>query len=303
VDEPPEVALPAAQDKHEACPADEYKLSEPHGVQNELPALPYLPAAHCAPAALEPSHVTPALQAVHVSRAVVVPPPVELPGGHSSHRLAPAPLYNLSAPQSAHALALPAEYLPAAHDFELLEPSAHSFPAGHGEQAVRVVTPSPPLVYDPALQVAQVLAPAAEYSLSSPHAAQVDFPTTLCFPAGHLVLAFEPSHAYPPGHELQVVRVLAVHVATPAQSVYDPAGQVAHDLASAAEYLVSPPQLRQLSLPMPLYVPAAQLFTAFVPSQSKPAGQAAHVWRVAAAPPSVKLFELHVAQLILPAPE
>ena len=50
----------------------------------------------------------------------------------------------------------------------MLEPSQKD-PAGHGEQVVRVVL-SPPAVLDPDGHSLQLLAPAALYFVSSPHA-------------------------------------------------------------------------------------------------------------------------------------
>ena len=88
-------------------------------------------------------------------------------------------------------------YSPAMHGVLTLEPSAHSCPGGHGEQSVRVVwsRTGPPLVKDPAGHVLHELDPAPEYSLSPPHAVQVELPAVLCFPAIHWVCVLLPSQA------------------------------------------------------------------------------------------------------------
>ena len=83
------------------------------------------------------------------------------------------------------------------HGVLTLEPSAHSCPGGHGEQSVRVVwsRTGPPLVKDPAGHVLHELDPTPEYSLSPPHAVQVELPAVLCFPAGQMFCVLLPSQA------------------------------------------------------------------------------------------------------------
>ena len=119
-------------------------------------------------------------------RVLVVPPDVNQPAPHTEHSAAEFSLHRSSAPHESHPLwsdrrLVPAkhgahdiapspEYVPLPHCVTVLEPSQKD-PAGHGEQVVRVVL-SPPEVLEPDGQSLQLLAPAALYFVSSPHAAQ-----------------------------------------------------------------------------------------------------------------------------------
>ena len=135
---------------------------------------------------LVPSHAEPAGQTLQLVRVVSSPPDVNQPASHTEHCAAEFSLHRSSAPHASHPLwsdrryvpakhgahdiAPSAEYVPLPHGVIVLEPSQKD-PAGHGEQALRVVL-SPPEVLEPDGQSLQLLAPAALYFVSSPHAAQ-----------------------------------------------------------------------------------------------------------------------------------
>jgi len=86
--------------------------------------------------------------------------------------------------------------VPPRHGVFVLEPSQLN-PAGHGEQASRVFpSVAPPVVNEPAGQVAQLVAPAVvEYFLSLPHDEHDPCPAAAKEPAAHLVWPLFPLHA------------------------------------------------------------------------------------------------------------
>ena len=72
----------------------------------------------------------------------------------------------------------------------------------------------PLAVDEPAAHVAQLLAPAALYLESPPHAEHKLLPLAAKRPAVHCVCVLLPSHDEPAGHAAHEVRVVAVPPAT-----------------------------------------------------------------------------------------
>lgn len=141
-------------------------------------------------------------------RVVDVPPSANEPTGQSSHLLLPDESeYMFGSPQLTQAGCPAPEYLPATHAAFTLDPS-HADPDGHTEHLVRAF-PSvvPPSVNIPGGQLSQLLAPASEYFLSSPHTTHADDDKNV--PGVHLDTP-PPVHVLPTGHVTHAVRVVSV---------------------------------------------------------------------------------------------
>ena len=171
----PDVNDPVAHVSHLADPFTLlYLLSAPQFEHVLDPPAENLPASHVSLSKF-PSHFDPAVQAVHPERVVDVPPVVLLPAAQNLHTELPLPgAYWLSYPHTEHECCPALENVPSRQDAFELEPSLQNIPAGHTEQSVRV-RPSalPPDVNMPIGHVSQMLAPASEYFLSSPHETQL----------------------------------------------------------------------------------------------------------------------------------
>jgi hypothetical protein len=87
---PPDVNHPGRHVLQLFAPPNEYALSSPHAVHLLLLAGLYLPAGHDM-TTLDPEHVDPASQAVHIVRvALDLPPDVKKPGPQFEHVTAPS---------------------------------------------------------------------------------------------------------------------------------------------------------------------------------------------------------------------
>jgi len=76
-------------------------LSFPHARHDAAPGGEYLPLLHFV-CALVPSHENPAAHEMHAERVVMLPPDVDIPGGHDKHVLVPTTLYLESEPHRVH---------------------------------------------------------------------------------------------------------------------------------------------------------------------------------------------------------
>ena len=221
----PDVNDPAAHVSQLADPFTLlYLLSAPQFEHVLDPPAENLPASHISLSKF-PSHLDPAVQAVHPERVVDVPPVVLLPAAQNLHTELPLPgAYWLSYPHTEHECCPALENVPSRQDSFELEPSLQNMPAGHTEQSVRV-RPSalPPDVNMPIGHVSQMLAPASEYFLSSPHGTQLPLDTYV--PAAHFEGLLEVPHMEPSGQTLQDVRVNSSRNEIP-PSVKYPTGQV-----------------------------------------------------------------------------
>ena len=136
-------------------------------------------------------------------RDEAVPPSVYDPAVHLEHVAAPASLYMLSAPQALHDV----PYVPA--EQAVAPPPSQVTPAGHLSHLCLVVSvhvvPSLHDVLLPFGHVEHVAAPTALYLNADPRPWQPK--DELCFPAGHRLLVFVPSHDQPSWHDRQLVRV------------------------------------------------------------------------------------------------
>ena len=164
-------------------------------------------------------------------------PPVLLnPLAHVEHSPLPGPLNLLSAP----------------HGVTMLPPS-HQLPAAHAVHAVRVFA-SPPLVLEPVGQTSHLVAAvAAEYILSLPQLTQLVCSVFEYLPGTQRTSLLEPSHAYPAGHDEQVVRVSSVF-----PDVYEPDAHVEHSDFPLSLYSLLVPQLEHVVAPAFENLPAGQ---------------------------------------------
>jgi hypothetical protein len=195
-------------------------------------------------------------------------PPVLLnPLAHVEHSPLPGPLNLLSAP----------------HGVTMLPPS-HQLPAAHAVHAVRVFA-SPPLVLEPAGQTSHLVAAvAAEYILSLPQLTQLVCSLFEYLPGTQRTSLLEPSHAYPTGHDEQVVRVSSVF-----PDVYEPDVHVEHSDFPLSLYSLLVPQLEHVVAPAFENLPAGHTLLELVPSHVEPAAHSSHpVWVVREPPVVVK---------------
>ena len=85
-----------------------------------------------------------------------------LPGGHSTHAVAPLAPWNEPAAHAAHTLCPPlAAIVPGSHGVWLVAPVAHAEPAGHAVQSACDVAPTASR-YEPAAHKSATLAPSAQ---------------------------------------------------------------------------------------------------------------------------------------------
>ena len=140
-----------------------------------------------------------------------------------------------------------------------------SLPLAHvpsyGRHALRVVA-VPPVVKCPASHAEHDAAPATLYLLFSPHGWHTFCPPGEKYPASHIVWVLVPSHLYPGGQDVHVVRVISLP-----PEVYEPTRHVSHCLASCCECFASLPHSWHWDSPPPEKYPGKQRVRLAVPSQ------------------------------------
>ena len=143
-----------------------------------------------------------------------------------------------------------------------------------------------------------VAAVAAEYILSLPQLTQLVCSLFEYLPGTQRTSLLEPSHAYPAGHDKQVVRVSSVF-----PDVYEPDVHVEHSDFPLALYSLLVPQLEHVVAPTAENLPAGHTLLELVPSHVEPAAHFSHpVWVVREPPVVLKPGEHSAHVLGVPVP-